>query len=337
MFISDENSLAQIFSFEKISQVIWIFRFSQTLKFNNPNEIYMKKLILFLILFSVLSAFGQKPDSSKTSNKTKATEEVIRKLDDEERQAALDRNLVALERLWSEDFTVNAPNNAVSVGKKAVMETFVKSGIINFSSYERKIEFIRLDGDYAFVFGLETLIPKTDAPSAGLVAGLTVNRRYTNIWKNEKGTWRLFARHANVIPNTQKETPKAQSVNSADNLFMSLANTKWSEPYDGPLGFPKGAQRATVSVDASTGGETYYARFPAGSRFEMHWHAHAEYAVLLRGKVTHFWSNQSQSLNVGDYVVIPAKTNHGWQVASGEDAFLLIRRDGAADFNFVEK
>jgi hypothetical protein len=42
--------------------------------------------------------------------------------------------------------------------------------------------------------------PNRDAPSAGLVAGQTVERRFTNIWKNEAGTWRLFARHANVIP-----------------------------------------------------------------------------------------------------------------------------------------
>ncbi|HQU85066.1 MAG TPA: DUF4440 domain-containing protein [Pyrinomonadaceae bacterium] len=289
----------------------------------------MKNLILGLMLFSASFAFGQK---------TQTKEEMIRKLDDEERQAALDRNTAALERLWSEDFTVNAPNNSVSIGKKAVMENFVKSGIINFSSYERKIEFIRIDGDYAFVFGLEILIPKTDAPSAGLVAGQTVNRRYTNIWKNEKGTWRLFARHANVIPSPLSNTPKALNEFPAElKNPVSLLSAKWSEPYDGPLGFPKGAQRATVSVDAATGGETYYARFPAGSRFEMHWHAHAEYAVVPRGKVTHFLGNQSQILNAGDYVVIPAKTNHGWQVAPSEDAFLLIRRDGAADFNFVGK
>ncbi|MCD9188588.1 MAG: DUF4440 domain-containing protein [Pyrinomonadaceae bacterium] len=299
----------------------------------------MKKLILALMLFPFSMLSGQQQSVSKMADKTKPTEEMIRNLDDEERRAALDRNVSALERLWSEDFTVNAPNNAVSTGKKAVMETFIKSGIINFSSYERKIEFIRIDGNYAFVFGLEILIPKTDAPSAGLVAGQTVNRRYTNIWKNEKGRWRLFARHANVIPQTsnQRQMPKEQSTKSTDNSFFSLATAKWSEPYEGPPGFPKGAQRATVSTDAATGGETYYARFPAGSRFELHWHAHAEYAVVLRGKVTHFLGDQVQSLNVGDYVIIPAQTNHGWQVAPGEDAFLLIRRDGAADFNFIGK
>jgi hypothetical protein len=49
--------------------------------------------------------------------------------------------------------------------------------------------------------GLETVTPITDAPSAGLMAGRVVTRRFTNIWKNEGGTWRLFVRHANVVAN----------------------------------------------------------------------------------------------------------------------------------------
>ena len=48
--------------------------------------------------------------------------------------------------------------------------------------------------------GLETVTPKNDAPSVGLTAGRTIQRRFTNVWKNENGVWRLFARHANVIP-----------------------------------------------------------------------------------------------------------------------------------------
>ena len=49
--------------------------------------------------------------------------------------------------------------------------------------------------------GLEIVQPLDDAPSAGLVAGQPIKRRFTNIWKNEGGTWRLFLRHANVIPS----------------------------------------------------------------------------------------------------------------------------------------
>lgn len=32
-------------------------------------------------------------------------------------------------------------------------------------------------------------VPVADAPAAGLVAGRTTKRRFTNVWKNEGGTW----------------------------------------------------------------------------------------------------------------------------------------------------
>ena len=127
-------------------------------------------------------------------------EQIVRSLDDQERIAALKRDVPALERLWSDQFTVNAPNNQVVVGKGAVLAIFVGSGVINFSSFERTIEFVRADGDYVIIMGLEAVRPVADAPAAGLVAGQTIHRRFTNIWKKEAGTWRLFARHANVIP-----------------------------------------------------------------------------------------------------------------------------------------
>ena len=122
-------------------------------------------------------------------------EGIVRTLDDEERTAALDRNIPALERLWSDHFTVNAPTGAVIIGKPAVLDTFIARGVINFSSFERTVEFIRVDGDYAFIMGAETVQPIADAP----MSGRTVHRRFTNIWKKEAGTWRLFARHANNV------------------------------------------------------------------------------------------------------------------------------------------
>jgi hypothetical protein len=126
-------------------------------------------------------------------------ENVVRGLDNEERLAALKRDLPALERLWSDQFTVNAPNNQVVVGKRAVLDTFVRAGVINFSVFDRQIEFVRVDGAFVVIMGLETVQPIADAPAAGLVAGQTVRRRFTNVWKNEAGTWRLWLRHANVI------------------------------------------------------------------------------------------------------------------------------------------
>jgi ketosteroid isomerase-like protein len=131
-----------------------------------------------------------------------SVENIVRQLDDQERVAALDRDVPALRRLWSEQFTVNAPNNQVVTGRQAVLDTFVGAGVINFSKFERQIEFVRVDGHFVFIMGLETLVPVADAPAAGLIAGRTARRRFTNIWKDEDGTWRLYARHANVIPSS---------------------------------------------------------------------------------------------------------------------------------------
>jgi ketosteroid isomerase-like protein len=125
----------------------------------------------------------------------------VRELDDQERAAALNRDVPTFQRLWSEHLTVNAPNNQVVVGRKATLDMFVHAGVINFSKFDGTIEFIRADGDYVFIMGLETVTPVNDAPSAGLAAGRNIERRFTNIWKKEGSDWRLFARHANVIPN----------------------------------------------------------------------------------------------------------------------------------------
>jgi ketosteroid isomerase-like protein len=123
-----------------------------------------------------------------------SAEHTVRSLDDEERIAALKRDTAALERLWSDQFVANGPNNKVVADKQALLNALVPR-----SSYERQIEFFRVDGDFAFVMGLETLVPVTDAPSVGLVADRPTRRRFTNVWKREAGTWRLYARHANVI------------------------------------------------------------------------------------------------------------------------------------------
>lgn len=140
-----------------------------------------------------------------------------------------------------------------------------------------------------------------------------------------------------VTPGGLAQQSKQNATSEDSRMLFRLDTAEWSEPYNGPLGYPKGAQRVSLGIDSRTGGETYYARFPAGSHFALHWHAHAEYAVVLRGKVTHILGTEKSPLQVGDYVVIPPKVNHGWEVDAGGEVYLLIRRDGPADFNFVER
>ncbi|HVT45075.1 MAG TPA: nuclear transport factor 2 family protein [Thermoanaerobaculia bacterium] len=152
----------------------------------------MKQAIAFPFLLVLLGCATQaaKPASPEPA----AEEAIVRLLDEQVRMAVLDRDTTALERLLSEQLIVNAPNNQVSLNRRAVLD-LVQQGVIHYASFERTIEVVRIDGDVAIVMGAEIVRPIGNAP----LAGQTVQRRFTNIWKKEDGTWRLTARHANVI------------------------------------------------------------------------------------------------------------------------------------------
>lgn len=118
---------------------------------------------------------------------------------------------------------------------------------------------------------------------------------------------------------------------------VTLNSIEWGAP-GGGNGYPVGVRSAQQGIDARTGGITYYALFPSGSHFDLHWHSHDEFVVVVQGTVTIELDGQTQTLGVGSYVVIPGTMQHSWDVpiASGEDAIILVRRGGPADFNFVQ-
>lgn len=144
----------------------------------------MIKLFL-LFLFSVFMAAGQ------GTKKNIAIDEEIRRLEQEEVDALLQNDMVAIEKLWAEDYTVNNPRN--EVGRAS--EGPIRAGIRAYSSFLREIEEVLIHGDTIIVMGRETVVPKGPAPDAGQ----TIYRRFTNIWMKNDGKWLLTARHANVI------------------------------------------------------------------------------------------------------------------------------------------
>lgn len=125
-------------------------------------------------------------------------EDEIRQLEDQERQAVLNQDLEALERLWSEEFIVNNPQNQISASRGDVL-ALVKRGLIRYAAFERQIETIRFNADLAIVMGAETVEPVGNAPRAGRI----VERRFTNIWRKQGAAWQMIARHANVIAPSQ--------------------------------------------------------------------------------------------------------------------------------------
>ena len=119
-------------------------------------------------------------------------------------------------------------------------------------------------------------------------------------------------------------------------LAINLDELEWSPP-GGGNGFPVGVRTATQGHDPVSGGRTYFALFPAGSHFDLHWHTHDEYVVVVAGAPTIRLGENDYSLAVGSYVVIPGGLNHSWTVTeAGDEAVIFVRRAGPADFHFVK-
>lgn len=153
----------------------------------------MKRSIITLIIFIGISFAVQAQDSMNEES----IKEKISSLELKETRAVVDKNLEVLKSVWAEDFMVNNPFNEVIHDRQEVLNR-VESGFINYSSFEREIESMRILGDIVIVMGKETIMPLS-----GYSAGKKYNRRYTNIWKQEDDEWRIKIRHANMICGNQ--------------------------------------------------------------------------------------------------------------------------------------
>ena len=118
-------------------------------------------------------------------------------------------------------------------------------------------------------------------------------------------------------------------------LVLQWEAADWGPPTNTP-GFPAGIRNAPIATDPETGGPTYLARFPAGSEFAPHWHTFTETVVVLEGAVDIVMDGTRYTAAAGSYVIIPAKAHHAWFTHEDADVVLLARRDGPADFHFVD-
>ncbi|MES2645792.1 MAG: nuclear transport factor 2 family protein [Bacteroidota bacterium] len=127
---------------------------------------------------------------------TAKTEVEIRKLEQTVVAAILASDTNTLKQVWAEEFLVNNPRNNISANRNVVLQT-QKSGMIDYSHFERVIEQIQFQKDLVITMGYEMFVSKNDIP--GAKAGQTYKRRFTNIWMKKKGRWQQIARHASII------------------------------------------------------------------------------------------------------------------------------------------
>ena len=148
---------------------------------------------MFKIIVGTLLAFFVM-DSQAQNTRTIETE--IRRLEREVVNGILNADSILLKNVWDTGFMVNTPRNVIARNRAAVLEV-QKLGMIDYSSFERIVEEIRIENNTVITMGYEIFVSRTDIPGAR--AGQAVKRRFTNIWMKKKGKWVQIARHASII------------------------------------------------------------------------------------------------------------------------------------------
>ena len=127
--------------------------------------------------------------SAQDDQEKKVIEIEVRKLDSLHAAAVLSGDLNEMDKYWTEDFMVTNPFNEIDKADR------IRNGTLTYSSFQRICEAVKIYENVAILMGKEIVVPKGKSPDSGK----TINRRYTNIWMNLNGHWKLVARHASVI------------------------------------------------------------------------------------------------------------------------------------------
>lgn len=129
-----------------------------------------------------------------TAEKEAQIRQEIETLDDAEPVAVLQGDAAAVSRNWAPDLIVNAPHNQV-VRLAEVLDRVKQQTGLQYSFFERHREATIVRRNCAVTMGYEIVVPKGNVPHSGK----TINRRYTNIYYFDDGSWRVIARQATNI------------------------------------------------------------------------------------------------------------------------------------------
>jgi hypothetical protein len=142
----------------------------------------MKKILLTLLpLLLVFISYSQNTGEAR-----------IRELENEMKEAFMKRDTNSLIRLLSPDFVVNSPYNRVSTLGELIIN--MRKGGADTLTFIKSIEKITFTENLAIVMGQES----RKATEGAVNVGKTFQRRFTDVWINNKKNWLLVARQSTL-------------------------------------------------------------------------------------------------------------------------------------------
>jgi hypothetical protein len=125
------------------------------------------------------------------------SEASLRAADAEQMRIIVAGDAKAQSTFMHDNYIINGPSNRIL--RKPVLVDMLAHGKMASDRFERTIEGTQITGNVGIVMGSEVVTPAAGSELAGKFGQRELQRRFTNVFLFENGTWRFLARQATVV------------------------------------------------------------------------------------------------------------------------------------------
>jgi hypothetical protein len=125
------------------------------------------------------------------------SESSLRAADAEQMRIIVEGDAKAQSVFMHDNYIINGPANRVM--RKPALVDMLAHGKMASDRFERTIEGTAITGNIGIVMGREIVRPAAGSELAGRFGSRDLQRRFTNVFIFEGGTWRFLARQASII------------------------------------------------------------------------------------------------------------------------------------------
>ena len=130
------------------------------------------------------------------------SEASLRAADAKQMRIIVEQDAKAQDEFMHPNYILNGPSNRVL--RKQVLVDMLSRGQMASEHFERTIEGVAITGNVGIIMGSESVKPSPTSELGQKYGSKTLNRRFTNVFLFEGGTWRFLARQASVVEATTR-------------------------------------------------------------------------------------------------------------------------------------
>lgn len=153
--------------------------------------------VLFLLVLKIIPMTSLHAQSANLIDSDNPVVAEVLAINERMNDAVLAGDVSVFKKILSDDLVMNDPRNNIS-SKQDLLGLYA-SGSNVYREVSATVDYAKVHDDIVVVMGTESTVFETPPSGSSWRPGDTISRRYTNIYRNEAGSWKLIVKQSTVI------------------------------------------------------------------------------------------------------------------------------------------